>query len=122
MEKFKEYISSIENVQNRNRVKQVLEWVQNTFPDLETKIGWNQPMFTSHGTFIIGFSIAKHHMAVTPEIKGMMTFNQDIAHLGYSQTERLFRIKWDQPVDYKLLTRMIEFNVKDKKNCTTFWR
>jgi len=89
---------------------------------LETKIGWNQPMFTSYGTFIIGFSIARNHMAITPEIKGMQTFHQDVARLGYSQTERLFRIKWDQPVDYELLTRMIEFNIKDKENCTTFWR
>ena len=24
-------------------------------------------MFTDHGTFIIGFSIAKHHLAVAPE-------------------------------------------------------
>ncbi|MCG6581884.1 iron chaperone, partial [Acinetobacter baumannii] len=26
------------------------------------------------------------------------------------------------PVDFSLLERMIEFNMLDKANCTTFWR
>jgi uncharacterized protein YdhG (YjbR/CyaY superfamily) len=34
---------------------------------LKEEIKWNQPMFSDHGTFIIGFSIAKEHIAVAPE-------------------------------------------------------
>ncbi|MCQ4950818.1 hypothetical protein NE646_14380, partial [Bittarella massiliensis] len=41
------------------------------FPDLTPKIAWNQPMFTDHGTFIIGFSAAKAHLAVAPERAGI---------------------------------------------------
>lgn len=31
-------------------------------------------------------------------------------------------LKWNQPVDYPLLEKMIDFNIQDKANCTTFWR
>ncbi|QCB29216.1 hypothetical protein [Corynebacterium endometrii] len=31
--------------------------------ELGCHIAWNQPMFTHHDTFIIGFSHAKKHMA-----------------------------------------------------------
>jgi hypothetical protein len=34
----------------------------------------------------------------------------------------LLRIRWDQPVDYTLLEKMIRFNVEDKAEATTFWR
>ena len=37
------------------------------FPQLKEENKWNQPMFNDHGTFIIGFSIAKGHIAVAPE-------------------------------------------------------
>jgi uncharacterized protein YdhG (YjbR/CyaY superfamily) len=31
-------------------------------------------MFTDHGIFIIGFSVAKHHLAVSPESTGINHF------------------------------------------------
>lgn len=61
---FENYLNKIENKGQRQRVEEVLNWVKNKFPNLKTRIAWNQPMFTDHGTFIIGFSISKKHMAV----------------------------------------------------------
>lgn len=86
------------------------------------KIAWNQPMFTDHGTFIIGFSIAKHHLAVAPERAGIIRFSDEIVQAGYEHTKELIRIRWDGPVDYSLLEKMIEFNIMDKADCSTFWR
>ena len=37
-------------------------------------------------------------------------------------TKQLIRIRWEQPVDYALLERMIAFNREDKADCATFWR
>ncbi|SDP84027.1 hypothetical protein SAMN05216565_108134 [Litchfieldia salsa] len=79
-------------------------------------------MFTDHGTFILGISIAKHHMSVSPEEAGMATFADPIAEAGYSATKGLFRIPWNQPVNYELLAKMIEFNIQDKETCAGFWR
>ena len=103
-------------------MREVLVWVNDTFPTLAPKIAWNQPMFTDHGTFIIGFSVAKGHFAISPEAQGIAAFSDDIAKSGYSQTSNLFRIKWDQPVNFNLLERIIRYNIEDKKGCTTFWR
>jgi uncharacterized protein YdhG (YjbR/CyaY superfamily) len=79
-------------------------------------------MFTDHDTFIIGFSVSKRHLAVAPERAGIERFSTAIARAGYEHTSQLVRIKWDGPVDFPLLETIIEFNVRDKANCSTFWR
>lgn len=40
-------------------------------------------MFTDHDTFIIGFSAAKHHMAVAPEKAGIVRFSKENVQAGY---------------------------------------
>lgn len=122
METFKDYISAIEEGNKRERTKEVLTWVKDNFPQLDTRIAWNQPMFTHEGTFILGFSIAKGHLAVTPEPAGIREFTKEIEKAGYSQTKMLFRIPWDAEVDYELLKKMILFNLEEKKGYKTFWR
>ncbi|HWI49132.1 MAG TPA: DUF1801 domain-containing protein, partial [Rummeliibacillus sp.] len=82
----------------------------------------NTPMFTDHGTFIIGFSTAKHHLSVSPEEFVIAHFADDIVQAGYSATKGLFRIPWNGPVNYELLEKMIEFNIQDKAEYTNFWR
>lgn len=122
MEVFEEYLSGIENEAHRFKMREVLSWAKDTFPTLESKIAWNQPMFTDHGTFILGFSASKQHFAISPEAHSITVFSDDIAKSGYTRGSNLFRIKWDEPVDYNLLERMIQYNIDDKKDCATFWR
>ncbi|MCR8642015.1 iron chaperone [Paenibacillus sp. N1-5-1-14] len=122
MEVFEEYLAQIANPDHRARTEEVLAWVSKKFPDLVPKVAWNQPMFTDHDTFIIGFSVSKQHLAVAPERSGIIHFATEIVQAGYDHTNQLLRIKWKSPVDYALLERMIEFNIMDKADCTTFWR
>ena len=122
MEVFAEYLAHIDNPQHRARTEEVLAWVTKKFPSLTPKIAWNQPMFTEHGTYIIGFSISKHHLAVGPEEAAIKHFSDEIVQAGYDQTKGLFRIPWNSPVDFSLLKKMIEFNILDKAGCSTFWR
>jgi uncharacterized protein YdhG (YjbR/CyaY superfamily) len=122
MEVFAEYLTHIDNPQHKARTEEVLAWVSKKFPNLMPKIAWNQPMFTDHGTFIIGFSIAKHHLAVAPERAGINQFSDEIVQAGYDHTKELVRIQWKSPVDFSLLEKMIEFNIMDKADCSTFWR
>lgn len=122
MEVFAEYLANIDNPQHRDRMEEVLDWVSKKFPDLMPKIAWNQPMFTDHGTYIIGFSVSKHHLAVAPERAGIIHFSDEIVQAGYDHTKQLVRIKWESPVDFSLLEKMISFNILDKAYCSTFWR
>jgi hypothetical protein len=122
MEVFSEYLARIDNLQHKARMEEVLGWVTQQFPDLALRIAWNQPMFTDHGTFIIGFSVSKHHMAVAPERAGIHHFSDDIVQAGYEHTKELVRFPWDKPVDISLLKKMIEYNILDKAECSNFWR
>ncbi len=122
MEVFADFLAGIDNPEHRSRTEEVLQWVMKKFPNLVPKMAWNQPMFTDHETFIIGFSIAKQHLAVAPERAGIIQFSEAIVQAGYDQTKQLIRIKWDNPVDFSLLEKMIDFNITDKANCKTFWR
>ncbi|PPA69092.1 iron chaperone [Jeotgalibacillus proteolyticus] len=122
MELFTSYIKGFDNPEHRERLEEIYAWMANTFPQLEPVLKWNTPMFTDHGTFIIGIDAAKHHMSFAPEAVTMTRFADDIKEAGYSATKGLFRIKWNQPVDYELLKRMIEFNIEDKAGHEGFWR
>jgi uncharacterized protein YdhG (YjbR/CyaY superfamily) len=122
MQAFADYLAKIADAERRERVVEVLAWVQETFPGLVPRVAWNQPMFTDHGTFIIGFSVAKGHLAVAPERAAIVRFSDEIVQSGYEHSKQLLRIPWDRSVDYALLRRIIAFNIADKTNCTTFWR
>ena len=122
MEVLLPYLLTIDDPLRRERMRQVLAWVLETFPNLAPKIAWNQPMFTHHGTYIAGFSAAKQHMAMAPESVTLERFAGDIETAGYSHTRQLIHFPWDRPVDYGLLARMIAYNIQDKADCATFWR
>lgn len=119
---FDPYLEKLNHEEASVRMKDLLSWVHETFPKLKPELKWNQPMFTEHGTFIIGFSVSQKHMAVAIEQAGLHHFSEAIRKAGYEQTKEIFRIRWDQPVDHALLKEMIEFNMKDKAYCRTFWR
>jgi uncharacterized protein len=122
MEVFAEFLNGIDNLEHRARTEEVLGWVSEKFPTLVPVIKWNQPMFTDHGTYIIGFSVSKKHLAVAPEQAGINHVTEDITKAGYDRTKELVRIPWNRPVEYSLLEKMIEFNILDKAEHSNFWR
>ena len=122
MEVFAAFLSKIDHPEHQAKTKEVLHWVKEKFPELEAVIKWNQPMFTDHGTYIIGFSVAKQHLAVAPEQAGINQFSDEIKQAGFDHTKELVRMKWNQPVDFSLLEKMITFNIQDKADSQTFWR
>lgn len=122
MKVFEHYLEQIENLRQRKKIEEIFDWITNEYPQLESKIAWNQPMFTDHGTFIIGFSVSKNHLAITTEKAGISHFTKEIEEAGYEQSMMIFKIKWDEKMSYDLLKMMIDFNLKDKANCLTFWR
>ncbi len=122
MDVFSDFLAAINDQAQRKRTLEVVEWVATTFPQLVPAIKWNQPMFLDHGTFIIGFSLAKLHLAVAPEAATIQRFSEQITGSGLTHSQHLLRIRWDQAVDFALLERIIAFNIADKANCPTFWR
>lgn len=122
MDTFSDYLKSIDNMDHRDKMAEILSWIKETFPELNERIAWNQPMFTNEGTFIIGFSYSKNHIAVSPEVKTMQKFKHTIEETGLIHTENIVRIPWEAPIPYELLESFITFNIEDKQGYTTFWR
>lgn len=108
--------------EQRARLEEILDWVSRTWPGLELVVKWNQPMFLDHGTYIIGFSVFPKNIAVGPEVALMERMRAEIEAAGYTTTQRLFRIGWDEPVDHDLLTRIIETQIAEKATVTGLWR
>lgn len=122
MEDMERYLQTIEDEEHRMCLRQIFDWIIKTFPSLEYKTLWKQPMFLEHGTFIIGFSASNKHFSVSPEAKGMEQFSKKIKEAGYTQSKNLFQIGWDEPVNFSLLEQIINYNRIDKADDTAFWR
>lgn len=122
MEIFREYLSNIKNLEQRARTEDILNWVNEMFPDLGHRVAWNQPMFIDHGTFIISFSVSKNYISISPERACINHFAEEITQAGYEYGKETIKIKWNSLIDFSLLKRMIEFNISDKSDCFTFWR
>ena len=106
---------------NRARMVDVLVWVGLTYQELELRIAWNQPMFTHHGTYIIGFSAAPKHMAMVPERATMIRFEQVMREHGTDFGTMLARQPWTKPFDYELLDAFIQDQLTEKQGITSFW-
>ncbi|EHJ07499.1 iron chaperone [Staphylococcus simiae] len=119
---YEAFLSDITQDSYRHKLNVLFQWIEQQFPELQSIIKWNQPIFTHHDTFIIGFSTAKKHFTVSPEPGCLKHFTQRIQDNGYSHTEFVFRIKWHDHIDYDLLRDMIKLNITEKANVTTFWR
>ncbi len=122
MHKFEPFFNKLTNINHLGKIQDLFEWIETNFPELEREYKWNTPMYSDHGTFILGVSTAKAHISIAPENQTMAHFKDKIAEAGYVQTAGLFKVKWDQEIDYELLKEMIEYNIEDKKEVTTFWR
>ena len=117
-----EYLETIPNDDNRARMVDGLVWVGLTYPELELRIAWNQPMFTHHGTYIIGFSAASKHMTMAPERATMIRFEQVMRKRGTDFGTMLARQPWTKSFDYELLDAFIQHQLAEKQDITSFWR
>lgn len=117
-----EFLATIPNDDNRERMVDVLVWVGLTYPELELRIAWNQPMFTHHGTYIIGLSAASKHMAVAPERAAMIRFEPVMCELGTDFGKMFARQPWDKPSDYEILDAFIQHQLTEKQDIASFWR
>lgn len=120
METINDYLEQINEVEHRFKLEGVINYIKDKY-NLDFKIGWNQPMLTDHGTYIIGFSVAKNHFSIGLEARNIELFKNDISVAGYDYSKMLFKIKWNQEVNYQLIDKIVEYTIKDKQDIKTFW-
>jgi len=122
MKEIESFLNGIENSAHRQTISNVLEYIKSKYQQLKLEYKWNQPMFTHQGTFIIAFSVSKAHFSIAVEKKCLDLHMEDIKASGYSASSMLFRINFTDTVDYRLLSKLIEYNIEDKRGYEKFWR
>lgn len=121
MEQIHEYIQRIDDPDNRLIFGDFINWLMTNFPELKPEYKWNQPMFTHHGTFIIGFSVATKHFTVAPEMRTFEHFLPQIKDLKLKHGKKTFQLQFGQDIPYDLLRALINYTLADKQNVTSFW-
>ncbi|QWB99405.1 DUF1801 domain-containing protein [Mycoplasmatota bacterium] len=116
------FINQIDKKDHQDKFRKLIDWINLNYPQLESHIKWNQPMFTDHGTYIIGFSVSKKHIAMSPEQKTLHVFKSAIEKAGYDYGKMIIRIPWTEKIDFSLIKQLIDYNIEDKKDIHTFWR
>ena len=119
---FDEFVQAIPNENIKSKLTLMIDFIKDNYPELQLVMKWNQPMFVYDKTFIIGFSTAKKHLNVAPEEVALKRFSKEIEKAGYHQTKMLLQIKETQSIDFSLIKDLVEFNIAEKKDMTTFWR
>lgn len=119
---FEKFVQDVVLPDRQERLDTMFNHIETTFPQLVRAIKWNQAMYTDHDTFIIGFSFAKKHLSIAPEMKALKHFESRLKEIGYEFTDNIIRIKWDEPIDLDLISDIIRYNIEDKKNVKSFWR
>lgn len=122
MENFEPFILEVPDLEKQEKLRSIYIWMDKTYPNLGKRIAWNQPMFIDHDTFIIAYSASKKHISVAPELPFLEMFKDEIDQAGYERSKALFKIKWETPIDFDLLKKIIDYTLVDKKDCTTFWK
>nr|WP_237761711.1 DUF1801 domain-containing protein [Lactiplantibacillus plantarum] len=116
------YLEKLGATPHRAQLITLLNWVHMTFPQLQARVAWNQLMFTDYGTFIIEFSTAKDHLNIALESHTLDSYRSAITATGDKATKMLWQIAFDAPINHKLLTEIIQYNIDTKQAMTTFWR
>ena len=115
------YIDAISNDEHRQQFIELCDWLLEKFPELEPVIKWNQPMFLHHGTFIIGFNVATHHINVGPEPRAFMRVLGEINTKKMKHGTKTYHQPFDKPFDYALLERIVSETLEDKREIISFW-
>lgn len=122
METIEQFLDSLADGPQKQRMKEVLDWTRKGFPQLKPRIAWGTPHFTHEDTFIISYSVTRENLAVSPEYKGLKQFAERFDAAGLKWSKMIVRFPWNREVDYTLLRDIISFNIQDKKGCRTYWR
>ncbi len=122
MKAIKDYLDALDDVEKRAKFIEIIDWISKKYPQLSLTYKWNQPTFMLDKTFILALAHSKHHLSISPEAYTINYFKQELEEAGYKPKKMTFSIPWKQSIDYPLLARIIELNIKDKEGYLSYWR
>ena len=76
--------------------------VQKAHPSLELVMAWNHPMLRVDGKYVLGLSVAKHHVLLNPFSADLIAGFDDRLE-GYRTNKKTFAVPLDWTIDRALL-------------------
>jgi len=87
--------------------KSIFRTITDRFSDLELVIAWNHPMLRVNGAYVVGLSVAKHHILINPFSADVLAALGDRL-AGYDVNKRTFKVPHDWAIDKDLLHTMVQ--------------
>ncbi|WP_035619077.1 hypothetical protein [Lacticigenium naphthae] len=122
MKHFDTFLKNLLTGEKLEKMAELLEHVEKSFPQLKAKVSGLHPMFVDKGIEIVGFTIFDDFILVTTDAKMIERFQGSIEKAGYMHERASFRIGWDDTIRFDLLDDIIKANWQDKQVQTRFWR
>jgi uncharacterized protein YdhG (YjbR/CyaY superfamily) len=89
---------------------QIRKTIQDAAPEATEAIKYGMPTFIFHGN-LVHFAACKNHIGLYPNPSALIAFSNEIS--GYKSSKGVVRFPFHQPIPFHLITRMVEFRVKE---------
>ena len=110
-ESVKHYLDSQEPEKSKTMTG-ILDYLIKEFPELETKLAWNNPMLVRKGKYVLGLSCSKNHIAIAPFSKQvMLELSEQLK--TYDITENLIRVPASWKLDKILLKELVKLRLQE---------
>jgi uncharacterized protein YdhG (YjbR/CyaY superfamily) len=97
-------------------IQSILEKIRATIreaaPGADEKISYGMPTFTLQGN-LIHFAAFKYHIGLYPPVKGDEKLKAEVAR--YRGEKGNLKFPLDEPIPYKLITRIVKFRIKEQQ-------
>jgi uncharacterized protein YdhG (YjbR/CyaY superfamily) len=91
-------------------LKKIRSTIRKAAPKAEEAISYQIPTFKLNGN-LIHFAAYKNHIGVYPAPRAVAAFKKELDRYGSSKATIKFPL--DEPIPYDLITRLVEFRVKE---------
>ena len=93
----------------RKALQQLREQIRAAAPAVVETIAYNVPMFYLGTTAVLGFSVAKNHVALGVGSETLDTLKADLA--GYDTAKDIIRFSPDQPLPAALVNKIVKARI-----------
>jgi uncharacterized protein YdhG (YjbR/CyaY superfamily) len=97
-------------------IQSILEIIRATIreaaPGADEKISYGMPTLTLQGN-LVHFAAFKNHIGLYPPVKGDEKLIAEVAR--YRGEKGNLKFPLDEPIPYKLITRIVKFRIKEQR-------
>jgi uncharacterized protein YdhG (YjbR/CyaY superfamily) len=106
-----QFFASLDPTPQRT-LRKIFDAMCATRPEYELVMAWNHPMLRVHGQYVIGVSVAAHHLTINPFSTAAL--ERAVDHLThYVVNKHTFQVPWDWEVDAQLLELLVQVRASE---------